>query len=311
MPHVVFVHGLANKPEAEYLHRLWSRKLAHDGGISLGDEGVSSEMAYWADVLYPSPDTNLASYESSAGEVETLDMEVDAALDLAALSAGDAERIRRLSRRLGVDPDALDDEPPPADEIEAVRQERVPVPRWLRKRIMARFVRDAHHYFFNIEFSPRPGERYQVRDELRRRFLHELNAAGGQGPLIVVSHSMGTVIAYDCLMHDPACPVIHGLVTVGSPLGLDEVQDFFPAWTREEGFPTAKLAGRWLNVFDPLDVVAGFDPLVANDYQRRGEPIVEDLREDSWGYWRHSISKYLQGPKLRGHLAKMLGMTWP
>jgi alpha-beta hydrolase superfamily lysophospholipase len=26
----------------------------------------------------------------------------------------------------------------------------------------------------------------------------------GDGPRVVVSHSMGTIIAYDCLMHEPS-----------------------------------------------------------------------------------------------------------
>src|SRR5581483_9631034 len=101
----------------------------------------------------------------------------------------------------------------------------------LRYRIMARFVRDAHHYFFNVDFAPRPGASFRVRDELRRRFMECLRSRQGDGPLVVVSHSMGTVIAYDCLMHEPDCPPVDGLMTIGSPLGLDEVQDFFPRWS--------------------------------------------------------------------------------
>jgi hypothetical protein len=100
-------------------------------------------------------------------------------------------------------------------------------------------------------------------------------------------------------------------MTVGSPLGLDEVQDFFPNWSRKDGFPSAKLNGPWVNVFDPLDVVAGADPFLANDYQRGGQPVVQDVREDNWGTWRHSISKYLQGKLLRTNLAKMLKVDWP
>jgi hypothetical protein len=122
---------------------------------------------------------------------------------------------------------------------------------------------------------------------------------------------MGTIIAYDCLMHETDCPAIDGLMTVGSPLGLDEVQDFFPAWTREDGFPSAKLRGRWVNIYDPLDPVVGLDPIFANDYRRNGQPAVEDIREDNWGTWRHSISKYLQGKRLRTNLTQMLGITWP
>jgi hypothetical protein len=303
----VFIHGLDNKPAPDYLYALWKRKLAHQDGPDLDAASVASAMAYWADVLYPSPDTNLAAYESAAGEVDGLGPAE--ALRLDGLAPADAGRIRRLAGALGVDPESPPPEPPPG-EVEAVRQERVPVPAWLRVRIMSKFVRDAHHYFFNVEFRPRAGERYFVRDELRRRFLDRLKAAAADTPLVVVSHSMGTVIAYDCLMHEPSCPAVDTLFTIGSPLGLDEVQDFFPAWTRDDGFPE-KIRGQWINVFDPLDVVAGADPHLANDYRQAGRPAVEDLREDNWGKWRHSISKYLQGEKLREKLAAALQVDWP
>jgi hypothetical protein len=286
MAHVLFIHGLDNKPEADYLHKLWKRKLAHDDGLDIDSSGGVSSMAYWADVLYESPDTNLAAYESAAGTVEALDDPATPALDLARLPPEDAARLRRLAARLEVDPEAVTEIPPTPAEVEAVRQERVPVPEWLRKRIMARFVRDAHHYFFNLDWSPRKDRTYRVRDEMRKRFLERLRAAASSRPVVVVSHSMGTIVAYDCLMHEPDCPP-------------------------DDGFPSAKLKGRWVNVYDPLDVIAGFDPHLSGDFKRAGQPAVDDIREDNWGTWRHSISKYLQGRLLRSQLADMLGVSWP
>jgi len=221
MAHVLFVHGLDNKPEADYLYKLWKRKLAHEDGPDLDGNGVEAAMAYWADVFYPSPDTNLAAYESAAGDIETLDEGPTPPLVLNRFPPDHAARVRRLADKVGVDPEAPSDHGPSAEEVAAVRQERVPVPEWLRKRIMARFVRDAHHYFFNQESIPRPGARYLARDELRKRFLDGLKAGAGNRPLVVLSHSMGTIIAYDCLMHEADCPEVDGLMTVGSPLGLE------------------------------------------------------------------------------------------
>src|SRR4051812_13599440 len=72
MPSVLFIHGLSNKPEATYLLELYKRKLAHEEGFSLADNGVESSLIYWADVLYPAPDSDLAAYESAAAGDETL-----------------------------------------------------------------------------------------------------------------------------------------------------------------------------------------------------------------------------------------------
>jgi hypothetical protein len=119
---------------------------------------------------------------------------------------------------------------------------------------------------------------------------------------------MGTVIAYDCLKRAAGCPGVDGLITIGSPLGLDEIQDAMqPEWTRVDGFPKERVARRWVNVYDKLDPVAGFDPDLTNDYLRGGVAAVEDIHEPNWGRWRHDISKYLRGKSLRDRLQLLLG----
>ena len=312
MPHVIFIHGLSNKPEADYLHKLWKRKLAQSDGLDLDTNGVKSSMVYWADVLYPSPDTDLASYEAAtSGEEAIKDGSASSGVDHYVFSAEEQTLMAPLRKKLEI-PDDLIKEELSEKETEDIALERVPVPGWLRNKIMEKFVRDAYLYFHNKEFTPRFGETFKVRDELRKRFLDAVaKVPDHERPLVVVSHSMGTIIAYDCMMHEPGCAKIDGLMTAGSPLGIDEVQDFFPNWSRSIGFPTTKLDGRWINVFDRLDVVAGADPELANDYQKHGIPFVEDIEEANWGTWRHSISKYLQGNLLRQSLAEMLNLEWP
>jgi pimeloyl-ACP methyl ester carboxylesterase len=311
MAHVIFIHGLDNKPEANYLHKLWLRKLAHDDGVDLDSNGVTSSMAYWADVLYESPDVNLAAYELATGQIEGIDSTVaENAIDTSVLPLAEAAKMRALANRLGVDLDANGEMLPGEEAIAAVRLERIPMPDWLRQRVMKKVVRDLFLYNYDQEYSPRSGESYKVRDELRSRFLERLKEAEGKGPIVVLSHSMGTIIAYDCLKHIDECPRIQGLITVGSPLGMDEVQAFFPGWSRDDGFPSEKLDGPWVNVYDPLDVVAGFDPKLANDYRQGGTAVIEDVRQDNWGTWRHSISKYLQGKLMRGNIAKLVSVDW-
>ena len=62
------------------------------------------------------------------------------------------------------------------------------------------FLRDVHHYLYDTEFSPRPGESYRIRRDVRARALDVLRAGAQQpGPHMVVAHSLGSVIAYDVL----------------------------------------------------------------------------------------------------------------
>ena len=65
-----------------------------------------------------------------------------------------------------------------------------------------------------------------MRQELRRRLLDNLGEAGQRaGKIFLVTHSMGTMVAYDVLRNCPGCPLVDTLFTLGSPLGVKEVQD--------------------------------------------------------------------------------------
>src|SRR5215207_10717871 len=107
--------------------------------------------------------------------------------------------------------------------------------------------------------------------ELRKRLLEALAKAEVEGErIIIVSHSMGTMVAYDVLRNCPECPQVDTLFTLGSPLGIREVQDELIAVGRTGvDFPSATLR-RWVNVYDPLDVVCGADPILANDFEAHG-----------------------------------------
>jgi hypothetical protein len=310
MPHVTFIHGIANKPAADVLVRIWRDALASDDGLDLGAEGVTSSMVYWADVLYESPEDEMAEHESADTVIEKSGPDVDLAWRGQA-DTKEREWVDRLAGKLRFDadpPKGDEDFEPPEDQMESVEFERIPLPWWLKRRLMKSLLRDVHHYLFNTEHSPRAGDTYRVQDEIRSRFVPAIeDGANRQGPHIVVSHSMGTVIAYDCLKRVPTCPPVDALMTIGSPLGLDEIQDQLqPGWSREDGYPTGVGTGGWVNVYDRLDPVAGFDPKLANDYKKGGTAVVSDCNEQNYGRWRHNISKYLGGRKLRDALSHQL-----
>lgn len=310
MAHITFIHGIANKPDSEVLLRLWRQALSRDNGLDLGAEGVTSTMVYWADVLYETPKPEMAEHESNDSIVEATDEDIDLSWqkDLSEDAQG---WFNDLESKLGYNlepPDGDKEYTPAESDFESAEFERIPLPWWLKRRLMKILLRDVHHYLFNAEFSPRDGVIYRVQDEIRDRFVAAIKkGAEKEGPHLVVSHSMGTVIAYDCLKRLPDCPGVDGLMTIGSPLGLDEVQDkLLPEWSREDGFPS-KAGSGWYNIYDKLDPVAGFDPVIANDFKKNGQSFVKDINEQNSGTWRHNISKYLGGTKLRNALIQLLG----
>jgi hypothetical protein len=175
---------------------------------------------------------------------------------------------------------------------------------------MKALLKDVHHYLFNAKFSPRPGEEYQVQDHLRKLFIDQLKAdsASPDGAHVVVSHSMGTVISYDCLKNVADCPAISAYMTVGCPLGLSEVHDNFkPDYDKHDAFPSDKVGGNWINVYDRLDPVA-FDARIANDYQKGGNEVIIDQKVKNSGKWRHSSYKYYGQEALCNHLKRLLGL---
>lgn len=309
MAHVTFIHGILNKPEPELLLKLWRRALAEEDGFDLSTRGVTSTMVYWADVLYGEALAEAVAHESLGEEgLAAAAPQADTSLAWAqALPADERRMVQGLAEKLNYD--AVEDEdpaPPPAAAGPGL--ERVPLPGWLKKRIMANYLRDVHHYLYNVDHSPRPGARFRVQEEIRGRFVKALKeGAARPGPHLVMSHSMGTVVAYDCLKRVADCPRVDALMTIGSPLGLDEIQDALqPEWSRLDGYPSERVAKAWVNVYDPWDPVAGFDAKLANDYLRTGLPSVEDIEEPNWGKWRHDIEKYLRGARLRERLRALL-----
>jgi hypothetical protein len=266
-------------------------------------------MVYWADVMYESPLAD-ADQESATNEATAEAVSVEpVTLGIEDMSAEERAWVGRLAAKLAV-PLAVDEAvaatPTPVREA----LERIPLPWPVKERVMKRLLRDVHHYLFNVQYAARPDAPCYVQDEIRDRMITALqDGAARTPPHIVVSHSMGTVIAYDCLMRVGAAPKVDGLMTIGSPLGLDEIQDKLrPEWSRPDGFPVDKVRGGWVNVYDSFDPVAGFDPKLANDYRRGGANAVDDVNEQSHGAWRHDIGKYLSGSQLRDKLRGLLGL---
>ncbi len=306
MAHVTFIHGIGNKPTPEQTLNIWRRNLAVDHGVDLGTEGVTSNMAYWADILHEKPTPLSAAHEKVETVLDRADPDVELPSE-SAMSPEEEAWMESIRDRLGFDVDVDLEEAPPEEEI-GVDFERIPLPGWLKKRLMKSFLREVHHFLFDTEHTPRPGETYFVRQDVRKRLLTALQEGAQNGaPHIVVAHSLGTVITYDVLKNVPGCPSIDGVVTFGSPLGLDEVQDQLgDGWSKEDGYPGETLTGEWVNVYDSLDPVAGLDPKIASDYKRAGELVIQDVAQNNGGTWRHDAGKYLGGAHLREHLGRVL-----
>ena len=105
-------------------------------------------------------------------------------------------------------------------------------------------------------------------------------------PIVLVSHSLGSVVARDLLDDDDVRTRTLMWLTLGSPLAVDTVQKNL----RTPGFHNPGLP--WINVYDDRDIVAlghPFRPLW-------GAPL-HDLEVQN-GAEPHSITKYLAHPEV-------------
>ena len=109
-------------------------------------------------------------------------------------------------------------------------------------------------------------------------------------PAVVVSHSLGTVVAYNMLRREGEQQgwQVPLFVTLGSPLAVSAVRKKLAP----NGHPAC--ARRWFNAFDPRDVVALF-PLDAANFPVDPEIVNKDDVNNSTSN-RHGISGYLSDP---------------
>ena len=255
--------------------------------------GDRTRMAYWADILHSDRGRKRAA--AATDKPRSLD---PAAL-LAEINVDpDDERALRTVQALA---DYLaaggGDALPPTSGPGA---KALPLPRFLRRPIAERllrwFVKDTAAYFFD----------QQVRKRIKQRLIDQLPTTGQ--PFVLVSHSQGTIVAFEVLSELSTRPEVDLFATMGSPLGIREIQDLL----EEDGFPL-QIPGRvrsWHNFADRLDPVA-LDAGLKSDFKPRGtindHMVVNDRTKDLLRFNPHSSVGYLANNTVRSVIHNAFG----
>ena len=296
MATVIYVHGNGNQVRPERLKAEWDKALF---GREMGDQ---SRVAYWASVRYPEPlpDVEFDEVDRQPGTeagpeaevvpptaVNPLELQVEAQLE-ARQAVGGAEAFDERTtaldpwlERMAFQADALVEGEDAATRGAGL--EAFPLPRDVRIAIFRALVKitfkDVYAYFFGGVAEP-------MRAVLRSAI------AQTTGPVIVVSHSLGTIIAYDVLREAALVGrEIPLFVTAGSPLAVQEVQDLIVQ-------PLLVPAGvtEWRNVADARDLVA-LDSTIRPEYDpasRCSDFLVINTSES-----HHGIREYLSSVPIR------------
>jgi hypothetical protein len=151
-------------------------------------------------------------------------------------------------------------------------------------------------------------------EEIRRLVLDIVvddvrKAADEHGTVVVVAHSLGSIVGYDLFDALGGGVDVSLLVTSGSPLGLPVVQrNLLPRRSRDDMRPAPQLQGAavpWLNAFDVRDFVALVHPL--------GKFYAAPVRDERTfnASDPHSIQDYLSDPDVAGPIGRALAGRAP
>jgi len=153
------------------------------------------------------------------------------------------------------------------------------------RRVKA-MIRDTLRYFQNTD---------GIADQVRGLVKNEIERAGENGESVcVVSHSMGTVVAYEALWsltHDDHRPAgIDLFLTLGSPLGMKYVQKRLLGLRDGTGRYPQRI-GEWVNVSAVGDLVS-VDQHVEDDFApmatQHGVGRIRDIHHDIYTAFRNA-----------------------
>ncbi len=236
---IIFVHGIGGKPPKNRHLREWRQALDAKG------DDVGYSMAYWADLR-----TKGSLTIPTKKEARELVKDVLSPVQRRELANTSSYRKRFI---------------PIHERILNLFQSVVlstsePLVRFFLDHLLD----DVYDYFY------RPGLRPQIMKRVEDEWA-KATAAGEK--VILITHSLGTVIGLDVIqkLHQETLPLF---ITMGSPLGSEWIQSRLPL---KDNFP--RHVSRWVNVYDPVDIVTQPDQTIRNDfrpYDRDSRKFVED-----------------------------------
>jgi len=282
---LIYVHGMLNKPPAAVLKDQWDRALF---GVKMGER---THMAYWADIRYPQPlsSTTAQSLEqeySTLHSVLSQDEFVDDTVSRVSQGAEARAFARALATRM-----LAEQRPALARSIgKSEYHAQVNFPDWFTRWFVRSFTPDVAAYFFDQD------QRRRIQDRLR------MWLSSGPGPFVIVAHSMGTIVAYDVL-HEFARKGVSVplLVTMGSPLGIEEIQQRVMQPLAVPG-----QVGHWHNFAAKFDVVC-IDRSLSDEFKPKtritDHPITTTGILDN----PHGVEGYLGHADVKGAVAALVG----
>jgi hypothetical protein len=270
---IIGIHGLSNKPAPDVLKKGWESAmlegLKKNAKIQL--DTLKFISVYWADVMYPHYDTKPDLYHAAKdGALKRYkDCWLDELRSKGSEICGDV--LDNFKKLYGIDHFA--------------------------EKVLSAKLKDLYLYYNEQE------KRKILRSRLEEEIINNRDKR-----IMLVAHSMGTIIAYDVLRKlgkkDPYLSIDH-FVTIGSPLGLPHVK--YKIAQENPVVRTPSIVKKWTNLADKRDPVA-IDTHISDDYgiNAYGVRVRDDLVLNDWGGINHKSYGYLRTPEFTDELKSFL-----
>ncbi|MEJ2049126.1 MAG: alpha/beta hydrolase [Calditrichota bacterium] len=242
---IIGIHGLGNKPPEPMLKKWWKLAL-REGLKAIGHPGVffNFELVYWADVFHPVP---LAPKETDKKSEKYIEFPYVSATDFVTRPPNPVRRrfLDFLEKKL--------------DKIFLNEDMSVKFT-GITDLIIRRYFKDLDLYY-QTKIKDQSDHDLPAKEIIRNRLITVLRKHS-KDQILILAHSMGSIIAYEVLDKLGSEINIDTLVTFGSPLGQPLVMGkIVSEQTKEEEQPGSlttpeNVRRSWFNLSDLEDKVA-------------------------------------------------------
>ncbi|NMC38575.1 MAG: hypothetical protein GYA41_09655 [Bacteroidales bacterium] len=241
---IIGIHGLGNKPPESLLKDWWQLSMIE--GLNTGNHNLKLpefRIAIWSDILYEKP-----------LDINEKDDNSPYFIDEKYIRAGDNFQITDHSTRKKV----VDYLGKQMNRI-FLNDDLTMNYSFITDAIIGRYFKDLELYYSG-EITNGSSSTQSYRELIRQRLCDKL-IKHRDDRIMLISHSMGTVIAYDVLTFMLPDIRVDTFVTMGSPLGLPVIMSNIAAELKMNGknsnlITPPGIMKNWYNYSDILDKVA-------------------------------------------------------
>ena len=293
---IIGIHGLGNKPSRKILKGWWKQSMQEGLKKSTGfNDDFQFELVYWADVFYDKPlDPHISDPENPLflDEIYTPSP-----------------------------PDYIPDPHPIRQKILDILEEQLDKIflnedltvnfSFITDSIIRAYFKELDSYYA-MECEDEGKANCRARDIIRKRTANIIKKYK-EDEILIIGHSMGSIIAYDVLTFTIPDIDIHTFITMGSPLGLPVIRAKIAAESNSNNLDPVGLLtppgvlNKWINYSDLEDKIALIYDLTGkfleNSQGIQVENVVVDNNYEINNHRNpHKSFGYLRTPELAGYL---------